>query len=82
MCERCDNKVVAKRWAMWAGIVLTFLLFLFTQVFMYGKAMATIENHIESDPTHRELTDEFVGKDEFETMKEMIFYLYKKEGGR
>lgn len=81
MCNRCDNKMVAKKWAMWSGIVLTFLLFLFTQIFMYGKAMGVIETHIENAPTYRGISEEYVDKDEFDTIKDMILYLYKKEGG-
>lgn len=82
MCERCDNKTVAKRWTLWAGITVTLLIFVLSQVFMYGKVVGIVEQHIEKDPTYRELSEEFVSKDEFNTMKEMILFLYEKEGGK
>ena len=82
MCERCDNKAVARRWAVWVGVILTFSIFILSQVFMYGKVIGVIEQHIENDPTHRELTEEFVTKDEFNTIKDMVKYLYEREGGK
>jgi hypothetical protein len=82
MCGRCDNKAVAKRWTVWAGIILTLGIFISSQIFMYGKVIGVIETHVENDPTHKELTEEFVSKDEFQTVKEMIMFLYKKEGGK
>ena len=82
MCERCDTKVVAKKWTMWFGIIVTLLLFVLSQVFMYGKVVGVLEAHIDNDPTYRELTEKFVEQGEFDTIKEMIFYLYKKEGGK
>ena len=82
MCERCDNKTVAKRWAVWVGVALTLAIFITSQVFMYGKVVGIVEQHIENDPTHRELIEEFVTKDEFNTIKDMVKYLYEKEGGK
>lgn len=82
MCERCDNKAVAKRWAIWAGVAVTLLIFTLSQVFMYGKVVGVIEAHIKTDPTYQELSEKFVEQGEFDTIKEMILYLYKKEGGK
>ena len=81
MCERCDSKMVAKRWVTWVSVIVVLTIFVLTQVFMYGEVVGAFNQHIKDDPTYRELKDEFVDKDEFNTMKEMILYLYKKEGG-
>ena len=43
--------------------------------------MGVIETHIENAPTHKGIAEEYVDKDEFDTIKDMIIYLYKKEGG-
>lgn len=67
---------------VWSGIVLTLAIFISSQIFMYGKVVGIIGEHIKNDPTYRELTEQFVSKDEFKTVKEMIMYLYKKEGGK
>ncbi len=82
MCERCDKKVVAKRWTIWAGIIVTLFIFVLSQVFMYGEVVGAFKQHIDNDPTYRELADEFVSKDEFNTIKEMVKFLYEKEGGK
>ena len=81
MCERCDNKAVARKWTVWAGVIVTLFIFVLSQVFVYGKVIGIVETHIEIDPTYRELTKEFVTKDEFNTIKEMVKFLYEKEGG-
>ena len=82
MCSRCDNKAVAKKWVAWISIVMVVLMFILTNVFMYGKVIGVIESHIKTDPTYQQLTEDFVTKDEFKTIKDMILYLYKQEGGR
>lgn len=82
MCERCNNKVVAKKWITWAGVIATLTLFVLSQVFMYGKVVGVVEEHIKTAPTYKGINEQYVDKDEFEIMKDMIFYLYKKEGGQ
>lgn len=85
MCDECKSvmlktKKTAGYW--WAGLMVTILIFIISQVFMYGKITERINHHIENDPTHRQLTEEFVDKDEFNTIKEMVTYLYEKNGGK
>ena len=81
MCSRCDNKAVSSKWKWWVGVTLSLAIFISSQLFMYGKVFGVIETHIKNDPTFKQLTEVFVTKDEFKTIKEMILYLYQKEGG-
>ncbi len=85
MCERCDSKVVAKKWVTWASIIVVLTIFILSQVFMYGKVIGVVQSHLDSKevhPTHKQISDEFVDKDEFDTIKDMVKFLYEKEGGK
>ena len=85
MCNRCDNKAVAKRWVIWLGVAITLGMFLSSQIFVYGKVVGVFEEHIKIAPTYREITKElknYVTKGEFNIIKEMIKFLYEKEGGK
>ena len=82
MCSRCDNKAVTKKWVAWVSVTVVVLMFILSNVYMYGQAMGAITTHIENDPTYKELAEDFVTKSEFRTIKEMILYLYKQEGGK
>ena len=82
MCERCDNKVVSKRWMMWIGIISTLLIFVITQVYVFGNVVGEFREHQKDAPTYRGISEKYVDKDEFNLMKEMILFLYKKEGGK
>ena len=86
MCEDCkelQKKLTNNSPVKWyITLAVTILIFIISQVFMYGKIIGQIENHIENDPTHRELVEEFVTKDEFNTIKDMVKYLYEKQGGK
>lgn len=96
MCDKCDildkrlkiqeakPSVNPTKW--WVGMLGTVLIFIITQIFVYGKVVATIENHIESDPTYKELSKEFMSKDEInprlQRLEDMLQYLYEKQGGK
>lgn len=82
MCERCDNKMVTKKWVTWSGVIVVLVIFILSQVYVFGSVVGMMKEHIDNDPTYRELTERFVERSEFDTIKEMILYLYKKEGGK
>ncbi len=81
MCVKCDSKVVLKPWKMWITIAVTLLIFVFSQVFLFGQFTGEIKTHLNDDPTMEELRDEFVSVDRFNTLEGMVRYLYEKEGG-
>jgi len=64
----------------------TVLIFVITQIFVYGKVVATIENHISNDPSYEKLTEKFVSKDDIEKridrIENMLQYLYERQGGK
>jgi len=69
MCNRCDNKVVGKRWVVWITIAVTVLMFASSQIYMYGKAIGILEEHIKTAPTNKAISQEYVDKDEFSIIK-------------
>lgn len=68
MCERCDKNVIVKPWKAWVGIALTFIIFIGSQVFLYGQVTQSISDHIKNDPTHKEMVEEFVTQREFQML--------------
>jgi hypothetical protein len=66
MCERCDNKAVFKPWKTWLGIGVTVLVLIISQVFIYGQLTQTVQSHLKDDPTHKQMTEEFVTQREFQ----------------
>ena len=96
MCDQCilldkrlklqEDKPAITPAKWWGGIVVTILIFVLTQVFVYGKVVATIENHIALDPTYKQMTEEFSRKEEvnrrLDSIEKMIQYLYQKQGGK
>jgi hypothetical protein len=82
MCERCDNKAVGKRWMIWSGVILTLAIFVMTQIYVFGNIVGQFETHKENAPTYRGISEKYVDKDEFDIIKDMILFLYKKEGGQ
>ena len=82
MCHRCDNKAVTKKWTIWLSVSVAMLIFILSQVFMYGKVIGIVETHIANDPTYEQLSEKFVEQSEFDTVKDMILYLYKQQGGK
>ena len=72
MCENCDNRVVFKPWKMWVTIAVTLLLFIFSQVFLFGQFTGEINAHIDSDPTYKQLTEEFVTQKELKPLQKGI----------
>jgi hypothetical protein len=82
VCTRCDNKAVLGGIKVWIGVGVTLLIFILSQVFMYGEVIGTINQHIKNDPSFEQLTEKFVTKDEFKSFSKMLEYIYKKNGGK
>ena len=96
MCEKCDKlqeqlnheqekpRITTTTW--WVGIAVTIIIFVLTQVFIYGKVVGTVEAHIKNDLTTEQLNETFIRKDALEprlnSIEKMLEYLYKREGGK
>lgn len=89
--EQMKKRVTPKYW--WAGLVGTIIIFIITTIYASGKISNQIEEHIKVDPTFKEMIQEFVTRQEWNNrkeevnsdlkeMKEMLQYLYRKEGGK
>jgi len=76
------KKETVKRWAVWAGIIVTVVIFVSSQIFVYGKVVGVFEEHIKNAPTNEGISKRYIDNDEFSTIKQMILYLYQKEGGK
>ena len=68
MCGRCDKNVVVKPWKAWVGIAITIIILVITQVFVYGQFTQSMTDHLDEDPTHKEMTEEFVTQREFQML--------------
>lgn len=80
MCEQCSSlEKKQKKNFGWlsASLILTVVIFIVSQVFLYGNIVERINYHIETDPTHKELTEEFVRKDELQLLKEKLDLIYE-----
>ena len=85
-CEHVTKKTKRTVGFWWAGLVTTIAIFIVSQIFIYGKITGEIETHITNDPTHREMTEEFVTEKELEprlkSLEDMVKFLYEKNGGK
>jgi len=89
--EQMKKRVTPKYW--WAGMVATILIFIVTTIYASGRISNQIEEHIKDDPSFKEMVETFVTRQEWQDrraevdknmqeMKDMLLYLYQKEGGK
>lgn len=94
LMEETKRRITPKAW--WGGIIsaiVTILIFTVTTIFATGKVASQVEEHVKSDPTFKEMVETFITRKEQDArketvdkelleMKEMLNYLYRKEGGK
>lgn len=74
MCQKCEGRLVIDKWKYFVGAVVTVIILVVSQIFVYGQFTANVQSHLEDKIIHQmpENMDRYMTNDEFEPYKNQL----------